>query len=352
MSQLRVYNTLSRQLDKFEPQDPGHVKMYVCGMTVYDYCHIGHARAMLSFDMIYRWLIERGYTVTFVRNYTDVDDKIIERAKELGEAPLALSSRFIEALNEDLARLGLAIPDVQPKVSEHIDEIVTLIGRIVENGHGYASGGDVFFDVHSSPDYGKLSGKKLDDLRSGERVAVDSRKRSPADFVLWKATKPGEEGASWPSPWGDGRPGWHIECSAMAMRYLGETFDIHGGGIDLLFPHHENEIAQSECGTHKQPFAKYWLHNGHLNVVTAAEDGGEEEVKMSKSLGNIIRIRDILDQLPAEALRLVYMESHYRSPMPYSADRLAAATVALDRLYQAREALEQTAAQPINESAA
>lgn len=350
MSQLRVYNTLSRQLEDFAPQTPGHVKMYVCGMTVYDYCHIGHARAMLSFDMIYRWLCERGYTVTFVRNYTDVDDKIISRASELGEAPLALSERFIDALNDDLERLGLALPDVQPKVSEHIDDIIALIERIVANGHGYAADGDVFFDVSSYPQYGHLSGKKLEDLRSGERVAVNDRKRHPADFVLWKATKPGEEGACWDSPWGPGRPGWHIECSAMSMRYLGETFDIHGGGIDLLFPHHENEIAQSECGTHTHPFAKYWLHNGHLNIMTTDTDGAQKQVKMSKSIGNVIRIRDILDNVPAEALRLVYMETHYRSPMPYSADRLAAATTALDRLYQAREALEQTAARPVNES--
>jgi len=351
MPKLRVYNTLSRSLEDFVPEEEGHVKMYVCGMTVYDYCHIGHARAMLSFDMIFRWLKERGYAVTFVRNYTDVDDKIIARAAEVGEAPLALSERFIAALNEDLDRLGLALPDEQPKVSEHIDEIIALTQRIVDNGHGYESEGSVYFAVESFAEYGKLSGKKLDDLRAGERVALDSRKRHPGDFVLWKATKPGEEGACWDSPWGPGRPGWHIECSAMSMRYLGESFDIHGGGIDLLFPHHENEIAQSECGTHRQPFARYWLHNGHLNITTTGEDGADEEVKMSKSLGNVIRIRDILDQVPAEALRLVYMESHYRSPMPYSADRLATATQSLDRLYQAREAIEQAAQRPQNESA-
>jgi cysteinyl-tRNA synthetase len=315
--------------------------MYVCGMTVYDYCHIGHARAMLSFDLVYRWLVEDGYDVTFVRNYTDVDDKIIQRAAELGEDPLALSARFIDALNEDLGKLGLAIPQHQPKVSEHIDDIIELVSNLIKRGHAYAVEGDVYFEVSSFPEYGKLSGKRLDDLRAGERVAIDSRKRHPADFALWKGTT---EGVSWISPWGEGRPGWHIECSAMSMRYLGKTFDIHGGGIDLIFPHHENEIAQSECGTGHAPFSKYWLHNGHLT----AHDGK----KMSKSLGNFVRIRDIVAEVPAEALRLVYMESHYRSPLPYSPDRLAEAVAALDRLYLARELLENLAQRPLNETAA
>ncbi len=337
----RIYNSLSRSLEDFQPAEPGKVSMYVCGMTVYDYCHIGHARAMLSFDLIYRWLVEEGLDVTFVRNYTDVDDKIIQRAGELGEDPLALSARFIDALDEDLAKLGLAIPQHQPKVSEHIPEIISLVESLVHRGHAYAVEGDVYFAVESFPEYGKLSGKKLDDLRAGERVAVDSRKRHPADFALWKATT---EGISWDSPWGAGRPGWHIECSAMSMRYLGQTFDIHGGGIDLIFPHHENEIAQSECGTGHGPFAKYWLHNGHLT----AHDGQ----KMSKSLGNFVRIRDIVSEVPAEALRLVYMESHYRSPLPYSPDRLAEAVASLDRLYQARELLEALSARPVNESVA
>ena len=352
MSQLRVYNTLRRQVEPFEPQTPGHVKMYVCGMTVYDYCHIGHARAMLSFDVVYRWLRERGYTVDFVRNYTDVDDKIIQRAAELGEAPLDLSARFIAALDEDLDRMGLALPTAQPKVSEHIDDILQMIQALIDRGHAYAAeDGSVYFAVESFPTYGALSGKRLDDLRAGERVSVDDRKRHPGDFVLWKATKDGEDGATWDSPWGAGRPGWHIECSAMSTRYLGETFDIHGGGIDLLFPHHENEIAQSECATGHQPFARYWLHNGHLNILTRDDEGDAQQIKMSKSLGNVIRIRDILDQVPAEALRLVYLETHYRSPMPYAADRLTEAVTALDRLYQAREALEQAAAQPASETA-
>ncbi|MEL6344056.1 MAG: cysteine--tRNA ligase [Myxococcota bacterium] len=352
MSQLRIYNSLTRSLEPFEPMNPGQVKMYVCGITVYDYCHIGHARAMLSFDMVYRWLMERGYQVDYARNYTDVDDKIIKRAQENGEAPLALSERFIAALNDDLERLGLELPTVQPKVSEHIDDIITLIGQIIENGYGYATeAGDVFFAVEEFPEYGKLSGKRIDQLRAGERVAVDDRKRHPADFALWKSTKSGEEGAVWDSPWGPGRPGWHIECSAMARHHLGETFDIHGGGIDLIFPHHENEIAQSECGTGTAPMARYWMHNGHLKIMTRAEDGSSTQIKMSKSLGNVIRIRDILNQIPAEALRLVYFESHYRSPMPYSSDRLAEATQALDRMYQAKEALEAMAARPKNESA-
>jgi cysteinyl-tRNA synthetase len=337
----RIYNSLTRTLEDFHPAEPGQVSMYVCGMTVYDYCHIGHARAMLSFDLVYRWLVEQGLDVTFVRNYTDVDDKIIQRAAELGEDPLALSARFIEALDEDLGKLGLAIPRHQPKVSEHIDDIITLVSQLIERGHAYAVEGDVYFAVDSFPEYGKLSGKKLEDLRAGERIAVDDRKRHPADFALWKAST---EGVFWDSPWGAGRPGWHIECSAMSMRYLGHTFDIHGGGIDLIFPHHENEIAQSECGTGHAPFARYWLHNGHLT----AHDGE----KMSKSLGNFVRIRDICAEVPAEALRLVYMESHYRSPLPYSPDRLAEAVASLDRLYQARELLENLSQRPASETPA
>ena len=331
---MRIYNTRTRQTEGFSPAEPNHVRMYVCGMTVYDYCHIGHARAMLTFDMVYRWLRERGWQVTYVRNYTDVDDKIIQRAAELGEAPLTLSERFIAALTEDMDRLGLALPTHQPKVSEHIDGIVAMVGTLIERGHAYAVDGDVFFDVASFPRYGQLSGKKLQDLRSGERVVVDPRKRQPSDFALWKAAKDGE--ISWPAPTGAGRPGWHIECSVMSTAFLGDTFDIHGGGIDLVFPHHENEIAQTECATGTHPFANVWMHNGHLTMG---------ETKMSKSLGNIIRIRDILDQVPAEALRLLYLESHYRSPLPFSGDRLAEATGAMDRLYQAKAVLEEMAAQ-------
>ncbi|MDP6933666.1 MAG: cysteine--tRNA ligase [Myxococcota bacterium] len=339
MSELHVYNSLGRKLEPLVPQVPGKVGIYVCGMTVYDYCHIGHARAMITFDMVVRWLRASGFEVTYVRNYTDVDDKIIARAQETGTSALELSARFIEALDEDLERLGLEVPDVQPKVSDHIEDIIGLIERIIDNGHGYVVEGDVFFAVESRASYGELSGKKLEDLRAGERVLADTRKRHPGDFALWKASKPDE--ISWESPWGPGRPGWHIECSAMSQRYLGSCMDVHGGGIDLVFPHHENEIVQSECGTGERPFVRYWLHNGHLTLETE---------KMSKSLGNIVRIRDILDEVPAEALRALYLDGHYRSPLPYSSQRLTDALVALDRLYQAKETLELTAAREPNES--
>jgi len=340
-STLRLTNTLSRSVEPFEPAVPGKVSMYVCGMTVYDYCHIGHARAMISFDLVYRWLTERGYEVTYIRNHTDVDDKIIARAAELGEHPLALSARFIEYLDEDLAALGLRVPTAQPKVSDSIEGIVSMVARLIERGHAYAVDGDVYFAVESFEGYGKLSGKKIDDQRAGERVGVDGRKKHPGDFALWKSAKADE--ISWPSPWGDGRPGWHIECSVMATEALGETFDIHGGGIDLVFPHHENEIAQSECATGNAPFAKYWMHNGHVTMG---------ETKMSKSLGNFIRIRDILREVPAEALRLLYAESHYRSPLPFSSDRLMECVVALDRLYHAKEVLEAMASRDPAASAA
>jgi cysteinyl-tRNA synthetase len=329
MSTIRLYNTLHRTVEPLEPAEAGKVGLYVCGMTVYDYCHIGHARAMLSFDFVVRHLRHRGYDVNFIRNHTDVDDKIIARAKEQGVDPLALSAFFVDALEEDLAALGLVPPTRTPKVSDHIDDIVALIAQLVNRGHAYkADNGDVYFAVESFPAYGQLSGKKLEDLRAGERVAVESAKRHPADFALWKAAlgEPGEP--AWPSPWGPGRPGWHIECSAMSRHYLGDTFDIHGGGIDLVFPHHENEIAQSECGTGHGPYAKVWMHNGHLTL---------DKEKMSKSLGNIVRIRDILAQVPAEALRLLYGGTHYRSPLPYSTEGLTASLASLDRLYTAKE---------------
>ena len=337
---LHVHNSLTRTLEAFSPEEPGHVRMYVCGMTVYDYCHIGHARAMLTFDVVYRHLLHSGFEVTYVRNHTDVDDKIIARAAELGEHPLALSERFIGALDQDLESLGLLVPTHQPKVSDNIEGIVALNATLQERGHAYEVDGDLYFDVTSCPDYGKLSGRKLDDLRAGERVAVDERKRHPGDFALWKSAKEGE--VSWPSPWGPGRPGWHIECSVMSMKHLGESFDIHGGGIDLIFPHHENEIAQSECGTGHQPFSKVWLHNGHLTLVDDSDD--ENEIKMSKSLGNVIRIRDIVQQIPHEALRLLYLGAHYRSPLPYSQARLNDAVSSLDRIYQAKESAQILAA--------
>lgn len=326
---MKIYNSLTRSLEEFQPEEPGHVRMYVCGMTTYDYCHIGHARAMMAFDMVFRWLSERGWNVTYVRNHTDVDDKIIARALENGEDPLALSARFVDALDVDLGRLGLREPTFAPKVSENIPEIIHLVSDLVARGHAYEVEGDVYFAVETAEGYGKLSGKRLDDLRAGERVDVDSRKRHPGDFALWKSAKPGE--VAWESPWGPGRPGWHIECSAMSMKHLGQTFDIHGGGIDLIFPHHENELVQSECGTGTRPFARVWMHNGHLNMG---------DTKMSKSLGNTIRIRDLVDATPAEALRLAYLEAHYRMPLPWSSERLTDAVINLDRLYHARELLE------------
>jgi cysteinyl-tRNA synthetase len=333
---IRLHNTLSRSIEPLETREPGKVGLYVCGMTVYDFCHIGHARAMLAFDIVVRHLRHRGYDVTFVRNHTDVDDKIINRAKEQGIDPLALSAKFVAALETDLAGLGLVPPTRTPKVSDHIPDILALIGALVDRGHAYAAeNGDVYFAVETYPGYGHLSGKKLDDLRAGERVAIDASKRHPADFALWKAASGDPAEPTWPSPWGPGRPGWHIECSAMARHYLGDTFDIHGGGIDLVFPHHENEIAQSECGTGHGPYARYWMHNGHLTL---------DKEKMSKSLGNIVRIRDILREVPAEALRLLFTETHYRSPLPYSTEGLVRALGALDRLYTAKEtALEVVA---------
>lgn len=340
---LRVYNTLTRQQEDFAPAEPGHVRMYVCGMTVYAPCHIGHARAMISFDVVYRWLLEAGYRVTYVRNHTDVDDKIIARAAELGESPLDLSARFIARLDADLAALGLAEPTVAPKVSDHIPHIVAMTQALVDKGHAYASeSGDVWFAVESFQDYGKLSGRKLDDLRAGERVAVNTEKRHPGDFALWKAAKDGE--VSWDSPWGPGRPGWHIECSAMGVEHLGQTFDIHGGGIDLVFPHHENEIAQSECATGHGPFAKVWMHNGHLTLV---DDTTGEPIKMSKSLGNVINIGDLVQEVPREAIRILYMESHYRRPLPFSRSRLADCLQAAERVYLAKQVLEAMAERPV-----
>ncbi len=329
---IKVFNSYKRTLEPFVPLQDGKVGMYVCGMTVYDYCHIGHARAMITFDVIARYLRHRGYDLTFVRNHTDVDDKIIARAQELGEDPLELSARFIQALDDDLAGFGLLPPTVQPKVSEHIDEIIATIASIVDNGHGYAVEGDVFFHVPSLRRYGYLSGRDVEKMRAGERIEVDPRKRHPADFALWKSVKPGEP--SWDSPWGPGRPGWHIECTAMSQKYLGEQFDIHGGGNDLLFPHHENEIAQGEAATGKHPFVHYWMHNG---MVTLIDDATGEPVKMSKSLGNVINIRDLLVEMPGEALKLLYLEHHYRSPVPFSSAGLSQALSNLDRMYQAKE---------------
>ncbi|MDY0261669.1 cysteine--tRNA ligase [Syntrophotalea acetylenica] len=336
---LRVYNTMSGRKEVFEPLQPGKVGMYVCGVTVYDYCHIGHARANVVFDVIYRYLQFIGYDVTYVRNYTDVDDKIIKRANERGITSDDLAGEFIQAFDEDMARLGLADPTVQPKATHHIDHIIALVQRLIERGIAYESGGDVYFSVENFPSYLKLSKRNMDEMRSGARIAPGEQKRNPMDFALWKAAKPGEP--AWESPWGPGRPGWHIECSAMAMEYLGESFDIHGGGKDLVFPHHENEIAQSEGATGK-PFVKYWLHNGFVNV---------NQEKMSKSLGNFFTIRDILKSYDPEVLRFFILTAHYRSPIDFSDQNLQEARLGLSRFYEALQvALEVLDASPASDS--
>jgi cysteinyl-tRNA synthetase len=323
---FRLYSTLTRDVREFTPLSPGRIGIYVCGMTVYDRCHVGHARAMVVFDTFVRWLRHNGWQVDFVRNFTDVDDKIIKRANEAGEDPMALAERYIAAFNEDAAALGLIKPDHEPRVSTSIDDIVRLIQVLVAKGHAYAADGSVWFDVRTFTDYGKLSGQKLDELRSGD---ADAGKRDPADFALWKAAKPGEP--AWDSPWGTGRPGWHIECSAMSWTRLGPTFDIHGGGLDLVFPHHENEVAQSECA-HGATYARYWTHNGLLTMQSGQ--------KMGKSLGNVINVEDALAAFPAQALRLYYLQNHYRSPLPWGPDALPDALAMVSRLYEAREVAE------------
>ena len=319
---LKLYNSLSRSLENFVPIQPGQVRMYVCGMTVYDYCHLGHARVFVVFDMVARWLRASGYRLAYVRNITDIDDKIIKRANENGETTAELTNRFIAAMHEDEARLGVLRPDAEPRATEYVAEMLAMIRTLEERGLAYrAANGDVYYSVRGFGHYGQLSGKSLDDLRAGERVEVDPNKRDPMDFVLWKAAKPGEP--AWESPWGPGRPGWHIECSAMSGKLLGRHFDIHGGGQDLQFPHHENEIAQSE-GAHGCKFVNYWLHNGFVRV---------DNEKMSKSLGNFFTIREVLDKFDAEVVRFFIMRAHYRSPLNYSDAHLEDARGALTRLY-------------------
>lgn len=322
---LSIFNTLSRQKEVFKPLEPNKVRMYVCGMTVYDYCHLGHARMMVVFDMVARWLRASGYELTYVRNITDIDDKIIRRAAEHGEPIQTLTARYINALHEDCTALGILPPDHEPRATACVGDMTALIERLIAKGHAYvASNGDVYYSVHTFTAYGKLSGKSIKDLRAGERVEIDPHKRDPLDFVLWKRAKPGEP--SWESPWGSsGRPGWHIECSAMSCRYLGERFDIHGGGADLQFPHHENEIAQSE-GASGTAFVNYWMHNGFIRV---------DNEKMSKSLGNFLTIRDVLKNYDAEVVRFFLLRAHYRSPLMYSDVHLNDAKAALTRLYTA-----------------
>ncbi|MGD8575299.1 MAG: cysteine--tRNA ligase [Gammaproteobacteria bacterium] len=331
---LRLYNSLTREKEDFQPLDDRRVRMYVCGVTVYDYCHVGHARCYIVFDTIVRYLRASGYDVEYVRNITDIDDKIIRRAAENGEPIDVLTERFIAAMYEDFDALGIARPDEEPRATRYIAQIIGMIERLVERGRAYAAdNGDVYYRVSSFAEYGQLSGKRLEDLRAGARVEVDQAKEDPLDFVLWKAAKPDEP--SWDSPWGKGRPGWHIECSAMSRECLGDYFDIHGGGMDLKFPHHENEIAQS-CGALDTKFVKYWLHNGFVNV---------NEEKMSKSLGNFFTIRDVLARYPAEVIRYFIVASHYRSPLSYTDENLDQARAALERLYTALRGLPRDAAE-------
>ncbi|BCB62117.1 MULTISPECIES: cysteine--tRNA ligase [Halomonadaceae] len=326
---MHIYNTLTRRKDPFRPLVAGKVSMYVCGMTVYDYCHLGHARVMVAFDVITRYLRHRGYDVTYVRNITDIDDKILKRAEENGEPIDALTERMIAAMHEDEARLNVLPPSQEPRATGHIDDIIAMIETLIDKGFAYAAAnGDVYYRVRKFTDYGKLNNRQLDDMRSGARVDVDVHKEDPLDFVLWKAAKPGE--AHWHSPWGEGRPGWHIECSAMSTCCLGDTFDIHGGGPDLTFPHHENEIAQSEAATGKT-YVNTWMHAGAVRV---------NQEKMSKSLGNFFTIRDVLAEHDPEVVRYLLVASHYRSAINYSLDSLVEARKSLTRLYTALEGVD------------
>tara|TARA_R110001599_G_scaffold150348_2_gene334341 strand:- start:2948 stop:4354 length:1407 start_codon:yes stop_codon:yes gene_type:complete len=337
-SHMHIYNTLTRRKEPFTPLVAGKVSMYVCGMTVYDYCHLGHARVMVAFDVITRYLRERGYDVNYVRNITDIDDKILKRADENGESITALTERMIDAMHEDEARLNVLAPSHEPRATAHIGDIVAMIETLIEKGFAYAAeNGDVYYRVRQFADYGKLNNRQLDDMRAGSRVDVDVHKEDPLDFVLWKAAKPGE--AHWASPWGNGRPGWHIECSAMSTCCLGDTFDIHGGGPDLTFPHHENEIAQSEAATGKT-YVNTWMHAGAVRV---------NQEKMSKSLGNFFTIRDVLAEHDPEVVRFLLVASHYRSPINYSVDSLTEARKSLTRLYTALEGVES--ATPISHEA-
>ena len=321
---LKIYNSLAKCKQNFVPLTTNKVKLYVCGMTVYDYCHLGHARVMVVFDMIVRWFRDSGYEVTYVRNITDIDDKIIKRAQENQEPIEALTDRFIRAMDEDSSALGVLPPSFEPRATQYIESMISMIQILIEKDFAYAApNGDVYYAVDKFSDYGKLSGKVAADLNAGERVAVNPHKRNPLDFVLWKAVKANEP--CWPAPWGEGRPGWHIECSAMCENYLGEHFDIHGGGQDLQFPHHENEIAQSEAA-HDTPFVNYWMHNGFVRV---------DNEKMSKSLGNFFTVREILASYQPEVVRFFILRAHYRSPLNYSDSHLEDAKHALDRLYTA-----------------
>ncbi len=319
---IQIHNTLSGKKEALQPIEKGHVKLYVCGITSYDYCHIGHARSALAFDMIVRYLKYRGLKVTYVRNFTDIDDKIIARASEQQTTSMELANRFIVEYYRDMDKLGVDRPDIEPKATEHIKEMINFIGELIDQGKAYPSGGDVYYIVGSFAEYGKLSKRNIDDMHAGSRISANEQKRHPMDFVLWKGSKPGEP--TWDSPWGPGRPGWHIECSAMSRKYLGETFDIHGGGQDLIFPHHENEIAQSE-GANDKPFVNYWIHHGFVTI---------RDEKMSKSLGNFLTIRDTLNHYHPEILRFFIFSTHYRNPLDFSESAMQDATAGLERLYE------------------
>lgn len=326
---LVVYNTLTRRKEEFKPLNPPKVGMYACGVTVYDTCHVGHARAAVVFDMIFRYLRHKGYDVTYVRNYTDVDDKIIRRANDENVPCEVITERYIKEYEKDVAALGALKPTSEPRATRHIAEMIDTVEKLVDRGLAYEVNGSVYFSVRKFPGYGKLSGKDIEELEAGARVEVDEAKKDPLDFALWKAAKPGEP--KWPSPWGEGRPGWHIECSAMSTRYLGQPFDIHGGGRDLIFPHHENEIAQAEGAAGRQ-FARYWLHNGLININAE---------KMSKSLGNITAIGEMLKRDDAEAVRLFFFSNHYRSPIDYTQKAMAEARSSLDRFYETASRVEK-----------
>jgi len=330
---MQLYNTLTRKKEIFTPLNPPKVTLYVCGVTVYDDCHLGHARALVNFDVLARYLRYKKYEVQFVRNFTDVDDKIIARAEKDGVAWNFISETYIDHFHRDIQKLGNITPSIEPKATEHIPEMITMIQSLMDQGYAYAAGGDVIYSVRKKTDYGKLSGKKIDELESGARIEIHESKKDPLDFVLWKASKPGEP--FWESPWGKGRPGWHIECSAMSTKYLGDTLDIHGGGRDLSFPHHENEIAQSEAAT-GQTFARYWVHNGFVNINAQ---------KMSKSLGNFLKLADLFNQYPPEVIRLFILAAHYRSPLDYTETTMEATRQSLLRWYGTLARLQQTPAE-------
>lgn len=333
---LRIFNTLTGKKEEFLPLREKRVGMYACGVTVYDLCHIGHARSAIVFDVIHRYLRYLGYEVTFVRNFTDIDDKIIKRANEEGVDYRVIAEKYIEEFNMDMGGINLEKPSFEPKATDHIPGMIDLISILIEKEFAYQKNGDVFFSVERFKDYGRLSGRNLEEMQAGARVEIDEKKENPLDFALWKSSKPGEP--FWESPWGKGRPGWHIECSVMSQKYLGETFDIHGGGKDLIFPHHENEIAQSEAATGK-PFARYWIHNGFVNI---------NKEKMSKSLGNILTIKEILKEWHPQVLRLFFLSHHYRSPVDYSEESLLTAKTGLDRFYLTLLAIQEELQKPVS----